>query len=182
MLSSEVMRAAPVEEFREALSRFASGVTIVTALDASERPRGFTASAFCSVSLEPPLVLVCLAATADCHSIFTDGVRYAIHILRADQEALALRFGQKRHDKFAGLDFNSVEDGLPCLARSLVRLSCRLHARHDGGDHSILVGRVDSVSIGGGMPAVYYNRHFWSMAGPTGGELDLERYNLWLIA
>ena len=182
MLSSEMTRATPIEDFREALSRFASGVTIVTALDSTERPRGFTASAFCSVSLQPPLVLVCLAATADCHSIFRPGVGYAIHILRADQEALALRFGQRRHDKFEGVDVGTAEDGLPALSSALVRLSCRLQALHEGGDHSILVGGVESVSIGDGMPAVYYNRHFWSMAGPTGGELDLERYNLWLIA
>jgi flavin reductase ActVB len=182
MLSSEMTRARTIEDFREALSRFASGVTIVTALDSNERPRGFTASAFCSVSLEPPLVLVCLAATADCHSIFRPGLRYAIHILQADQDALALRFGQRRHDKFEGVDIGSDEDGLPSLAKSLVRLSCRLQTVHEGGDHSILVGSVESVSIGEGMPAVYYNRHFWSMAGPTSGELDMERYNLWLIA
>jgi flavin reductase ActVB len=177
-----VARPASVAAFREALCRFASGVTIVTALDATQRPRGFTASAFCSVSIEPPLVLVCLAATADCHAMFTPGVRYAIHILRTEQEELALRFGQRRLDKFDSVDFGFAEDGLPALAPSLVRLSCRLDALHEGGDHSILVGEVESVSIGEGTPAVYYNRCFWSMAGPTSSQLDLERYNLWLIA
>jgi flavin reductase ActVB len=180
MSSSDAARGPA--DFREALSRFPSGVTIVTALDPQDRPRGFTASAFCSVSLQPPLVLICLAAGGDCHSVFSAGVSYAIHILRSDQDALALRFGQSRQDKFHSTEFEIGEDGLPALNRFLVRLTCRPHARYEGGDHSILVGRVDSVVIGAGAPAVYYKRHFWSMAGPTSGELDMERYNLWLIA
>lgn len=149
--------------FRNALARFASGVTIVTTIDGDGRRWGFTASAFSALSLDPPMVVVCLATSADSHSAFTSAERYAIHILSAQQRELALHFARKGSDKFAGCDSHLAADGLPAFAGALARISCTGHALHDGGDHSILVGRVDHAELGEGAPLLHFDRRFWSL-------------------
>ncbi|MGW5513281.1 flavin reductase family protein [Nocardia africana] len=153
------------EQYREALSRFPSGVTVVVTKDTDGIPRGFTASAFTAVSQEPPLVLVCLTKTADCYPAFVTASKFAIHIASEDNVELATRFATKGAEKFAGNDFDSHPDGLPALRGATARLSCSLYARHDGGDHDILVGRVETVQLGrGNAPAVYHDRKFRKLA------------------
>src|SRR5262249_11881647 len=148
--------------FRDAMTQFGSGVTIPVTVDASGRPWGFTANAFCSVSLDPPLVLVCLAKSADSYPAFRHAHRYAIHFLRVDQAAVALRFAEKRTDKFA--DGSCLADGygIPALPRALARISCAAHAVHDAGDHAILVGRVTDVAVDGDgeAPLLHFRRRF----------------------
>src|SRR5260370_42175602 len=92
--------ASAQEVFRAALSLWASGVAIVTTLDARERRWGFTASAFSSVSLDPPLVLVCLSSAADCHEAFVSGATFAVNVLRDQHRQLASQFATKAFDKF----------------------------------------------------------------------------------
>lgn len=146
--------------FREAMARFPSGVTIVTTVDEQGRRRGFTASSFCSVSVDPQLVLVCLAAGAECHESFERTDTWLIHIAGIEHETIARRFATRGADKFAGDDFTSHSSGLPHLADAPVVLECRAHARYPGGDHTILVGEVVSVGLGDRAPAVYYDRAF----------------------
>jgi flavin reductase ActVB len=162
-----------VNVFRDAMAQFGSGVTIPVTVDASGRPWGFTASAFCSVSLEPPLVLVCLARSADSYPAFRDARRYAIHVLRADQAALARRFAEKRADKFEEACWQSAEDGLPALREALARIDCAAHAVHDGGDHAILVGRVVHVDIDGAdaAPLLHFRRRFVHSDAACGSSL-----------
>lgn len=155
--------------FKEAMTQFASGVTIPATIDQSGRPWGFTASAFCSLSLAPPLVLVCLASSADCYPIFKDAGRYAIHILSAEQEALALRFAQKRADKFAGTAYEIADDGLPALPDALARVTCAAHAWHEDGDHAILVGRVIAADANAGAPLLHFRRGLWRPDALTHG-------------
>jgi len=155
--------------FREAMTRFASGVTIVTTADPEGRWWGFTASAFSSLSLEPALVLVCLATSAESHPVFEQAPSFVINILRHDQEELALRFGRRGANKFDGGEFRPGRtDGLPVLDSSMVSLKCRAHTRYEGGDHTILIGAVEYVILRStSRPALHYSRRFWDVVEPA---------------
>lgn len=148
-------------DFRNAMARFASGVTVVTTRDAGGRAQGFTASAFSSLSLEPPLVLVCLEKRAQSHPAFMAATHLAISILAADQAEVALHFARKQADKFAGVTtVPGPVTGLPLIPGAVVHLECRLYARLDGGDHTILVGEVLRAETAEREPLLHYNRQF----------------------
>ncbi|MGW4336941.1 flavin reductase family protein [Rhodococcus koreensis] len=160
----EVTPGISTTDYREALSRFPSGVTVVVTEDDTGAPRGFTASAFTAVSQDPPLVLVCLTKSADSYPAFAATEKFAIHFAADDNTPVATRFATKGADKFAGDDFDEHPDGLPALRGAVARLSCSMHARHDGGDHDILVGRVEGVYLGAAeTPAVYHARRFHTL-------------------
>jgi flavin reductase ActVB len=150
--------------FREAMAAFPSGVTIVTTADAQGRWFGFTATSFCSVSMDPPLVLVCLAKGAECHPVFLESDRWVIHVLHPEHADLALRFATRGADKFADGNFVSTASGLPVLTGSSVVLECDAYSRQDAGDHTILVGHVRLVHLGDVRPAVYFRRDFHHLA------------------
>jgi len=152
--------SSTVIEFREAMAAFPSGVTIVTTTDRDGRWWGYTATAFCSVSAEPPLVLSCLAGTAECHAIFANADAWAVHVLRHEHAELALRFATRGVDKFAGGEFRESALGLPVLDGASVVLECSAYARHDGGDHTILIGRVTAAHVSADPPTLYYRREF----------------------
>ncbi|WP_427132295.1 flavin reductase family protein [Pseudarthrobacter sp. S9] len=161
------MKSATLVEpviFREALSRFPSGVTVVVTEDSHGGLRGFTASAFTALSQDPPLVLVCLARTADSFPAFLTTSRFAIHIAAQSDKDVVMRFATKGADKFAGDDFQTHRDGLPVLNGGAARLSCTTQAVHDGGDHVILVGLVEDVDLGDDEALVYHDRKFKTMA------------------
>lgn len=149
--------------FRDAMASFPSGVTIVTTTDADDRWWGFTATSFCSVSLEPPLVLVCLARTAQCHPVFAVASRWAVHVIRSDDSNLATRFATRGADKFRNAGFTADPEGLPVLDRACVLLDCTTYATYTAGDHTILLGRVRHVRVGDTAPAVYFRRAFHSI-------------------
>lgn len=153
------------DSFRRALGTFPSGVTIVTTTDADGEAWGITASAFCSVSLSPPLVLFCPAVSARSHDLLRGAERYAINVLRPEHRTLALRFATAGADKFARAGFRT-ESGVPVLSSALATLVCRASARYDAGDHSILVGEVESVHVQDGMPLLYFDREFRELS-PT---------------
>ncbi|WP_300016629.1 flavin reductase family protein [Pseudonocardia sp.] len=146
--------------FREAMATFPSGVTIVTTTDITGRWWGFTATSFCSVSMQPPLVLVCLAETAECAPVFHVAQRWIVHVIHPEHAELAQRFATRGADKFADAGFVADERGLPVLPRACVTLDCTAHARYPGGDHVILVGEVEGVRMGEDLPAVYFRRRF----------------------
>lgn len=150
--------------FREAMAGFPSGVTIVTTADDDGRWWGFTATSFCSVSMDPPLVLVCLARGAECHPVFARAERWIVHVVHPEHADLALRFATRGADKFTDAGFAADERGLPVLDRACVTLNCTTHARHDGGDHTILVGHVQRTRLGDEDPAVYFRRGFRELA------------------
>lgn len=142
--------------FRAALGRFASGITIITARDADGRDGGMTVSAFSSLSLDPPLILVCVDRAASAGPVFDTAEHYAVNILADDQEALSRRFAQKDVDRFDGVGFTRSSLGVPLLDGALATLECRATARHPGGDHSILIGEVIEVTLHEGHPLLYY--------------------------
>ena len=154
------------QEFRDAMSRFASGVTVVTTVDAEGVPRGYTASAFTSLSLDPPMVLTTLAGTAESHPAFVTADTFAVSVLRPHHHEIAMRFASKGTDKFAGDDFTPGRLGLPVLPDALAVVECRIEALFPGGDHTIITGRVEHVWSHEGPALVYFMREFFELAGP----------------
>jgi flavin reductase ActVB len=150
--------------FREAMARFPSGVTIVTMIDDTRRRWGFTASAFASLSMEPPQLLVCLDRSANCYPYFCQADRFAVNILSADHEALARRFATKGIDKFAGIDFMHGEFRLPLLSDAVAALECQKSTLVPSGDHVILIGEPLSIRLRSGTPAVLFNHRFWMLS------------------
>lgn len=134
--------------FREALGRYPTGVTVVTARGPDGSPVGMTANSFTSVSLEPPLVLWCPAVSSRRHEAFFAADAWAVHILGAGHTDLCLRFTGKGVS-FDGLPEDVNDDGVPILPGASARFDCRAWARHPAGDHSILVGEVARVTISG---------------------------------
>jgi flavin reductase ActVB len=151
------------DRFREAMASFPSGATIVTTSDAAGAWWGFTASSFCSVSLDPPLVLTCLARSAQCFPAFAAADRWNIHVLPHRHADLAMRFATRGADKFDGAGFIPDAHGLPVLADVSVALRCAARSKIDGGDHLVLMGQVEEVAIGDEMPFVYFRRKFHSL-------------------
>lgn len=145
---------------RDAFARWASGVAVVTTADAEGRYRGFTASSFSSVSLAPPLVLVCLDRGAECLEAFARSDGFAVHVLRRDQRDLAARFARRGGDKFAGTRVSLSADGVPLLPLGLARLECRTERRVPAGDHVILIGEVRRAEAADGEPLLYYRRGY----------------------
>lgn len=151
--------------FREAMSRFPSGVTIVTTEDERGGRHGFTASSFCSVSLDPPLVLVCLATSATCHPVFATTTHFGVHILKAHHAGLARRFASKEPDKFGEGLFVRTSAGRTVLEDAAAVVHCSVDARHPAGDHVLIVGRADGVMLADkGSPAVYFDRAFCTVS------------------
>jgi flavin reductase ActVB len=149
--------------FRNALASFPSGVTIVTTTDAEGNWRGFTATSFCSVSAEPPLVLVCLAKSAQCYAAFMDADKWIINIVPSDHAKLAERFATHGAEKFVEGHFTANGNALPVLDRAMVVLECDSYARYEGGDHTILVGRVTDSAVSDDAPAIYFRRDYHSL-------------------
>ncbi len=129
-------------QFRDALGTFATGVTVVTACNDAGVRVGLTVSSFNSVSLDPPLVLWSLALTAHTMAVFQACSHYAVHVLAADQLALANQFAQRGVDRFAGVTCTTGLTGAPLIAGALATFECRNRSQHAEGDHVIFVGEV----------------------------------------
>lgn len=153
-------------DFRAALSMFATGVTIVTARDANGAPIGLTANSFNSVSLEPPLVLWSLSRQAGSMPAFERGSHYAVHILAADQHALAERFANKTVDRFAGVAWRAGSAGVPVLDGAAAVFECFNRSRYEEGDHVIFVGEVERCARReGAQPLIFHGgRYFTELA------------------
>jgi len=142
--------------FRHTLGRFPSGVTVVTVRGTDGRDYGMTVSAFASLSLEPPLVLVCIGDDATIAGAVTEARQFAVNVLSEDQEALARRFAEQDIDRFADVRISRGATGLALLDGAAARLECAIVARHRGGDHTIVVGEVLAASaLEDGRPLVY---------------------------
>jgi len=153
--------------FRAALGRFASGVTVLTVRSTEGTDLGMTATAFSSVSLTPPLILVCVDRDASAAPALREGVAFAVHILDESQADLSRRFASSDEDRFAGIASSRGDDGVPRLEGVLARLDCRVHAIHDGGDHIIVVGAVSGATTADAAPLLYF-RGAYGRLTPTG--------------
>ena len=146
--------------FREALSRFASGVSVVTTCGSDGKPHGITVSAFCSVSLVPPQVLICIEKITASHPAFLSSGAYVVNVLHTSQMALSERFANPAEDKFSDIEFHLGIEGIPVLADALANIECRITHTFDGGDHTIFLGSVENVNFNHGDPLIYYRSEY----------------------
>jgi flavin reductase (DIM6/NTAB) family NADH-FMN oxidoreductase RutF len=157
------------EDFLAALRQWASGVTIVTSRS-GDVVHGMTVSAFASVSLDPPMVLVCADKASNTHGVIAEGGVFAVHVLSRGQEKLSNLFASKKdeHRRFEGLSWTTATTGAPILEGAVAVLDCRVVAAHDAGDHVIYVGDVAEARARGGDPLLYHEGVYRSLdPGPA---------------
>jgi flavin reductase (DIM6/NTAB) family NADH-FMN oxidoreductase RutF len=142
--------------FRQLLGRFATGVAVVTASDPDGSPVGMTANTLTSVSLEPPLISICIDHTADMHQTLQQTGKFTVNVLAADQEAISRRFAEKGRNRFTGIGFEPSEHGGVVLNGVLALLECERVAEYEAGDHTIYLARVVGGSTFEGEPLLYY--------------------------
>ncbi len=154
------------DSFRSVLGRFASGITVVTTVDVEGRDVGMTVSAFCSVSLDPSLIQVCIDRAASMFDALQRATHFVVNVLASDQESLSRRFAavESTH-RFDGIGYSRAENGAVMLDDALAHMECTVVARHAAGDHMIVVGEVERASASSGRPLLYYR----------GGYAQLER-------
>jgi flavin reductase (DIM6/NTAB) family NADH-FMN oxidoreductase RutF len=157
--------------FRKALGQFATGVTVVTTRDAGRQPLGLTVSAFCSVSLQPPLVLVCVDHGSETNAAMRESGLFAVNVLEETQEDLSRRFAARGRAKLQGFPFAEGKLGLPLVAGALAHVECRVRSFHDEGDHTVWVGEVRSLSAHPGRPLLYHAGAYRALdGGPRSGK------------
>ncbi len=157
--------ASNVDEarFREVLGHFATGVTVVTAME-DGLPVGFTCQAFTSLSLDPPMVALAPAKSSTSWPRIAAAGAFCVNILADSQEALCRTFAVSGGDKFVGVAWHVGPGGTPVLEGSLAWVECDLDAIHDAGDHELVVGRVRQLGVGQGSPLIFYRAGFGSFS------------------
>ncbi len=152
------------QEFRAALSRFASGVTVITVPKRGEEVHGMTANAFCSVSLHPPLVLVCIDHLAETYLHVREQRMFGVSVLKEEHEALSEFFADPERNPDAayrlGIEYEFMKSGMPALKGALAQLDCDVVSDYEAGDHTIFVGEVKEVSVGEGTPLLYFRGRY----------------------
>jgi len=157
-IAREYRSGSDPRTLRDALGCFATGVTVVTCFDGDGNPVGITANSFTSVSLDPPLLLVCIHKQAACASALAGSNHFAVNVLQTGQQPASIRFSSKQDDRFGVNDWSRGEFGAPVLKESLGVFECERNAVHDGGDHHILVGQVVKASFDPEMDPLLYFR------------------------
>ena len=154
------------DSYRSVLGRFASGITVITSRDTDGRDVGMTASAFSSVSLNPPLVQVCIDHGASMFDALLKAERFGVNVLAEEQEALSRRFASvDSSHRFEGIGYTRGDSGVVLLDDALAHIECRIAARFEAGDHTIYLGEVERASARDAKPLLYYR----------GGYAQLER-------
>lgn len=157
-VSSFIPSRETARDFRAALGQFGTGITIVT-VATPQGAMGITANSFASVSLDPPLVLWSPSNASKRAAHFISAERYAIHILAKDQHELSAQFAKTPH-AFEPHTYRECENGVPLIEGCLARFECQRHATHDGGDHTIVVGKVERVTVRSGLPLLFHGGQF----------------------
>lgn len=156
-------------EFRRALGSFATGVTVIT-VDYDGEVHGMTANAFSSVSLDPPLVLVCVDRSARTHAHLHARQRFGVNVLAEDQQNISEYYARAaqdhRHAEEVGARFDRTAHSTPVLNGALAYLECRLHTVQDAGDHTIFIAEVEEVVVRDGDPLLYHRGKYRSIENP----------------
>ena len=147
------------EEYRQALRRFASGLTVITVAD-GDRFHGMTASSFAAVSLQPPLILVSLEKGSHTRELVLAAGNFAVNVLASDQEDIARGFSKAGHKPFEHTPHLAARNGGAILEGAIAWLECRVHKTIDAGDHDIVIGEVLDSEVHDGAPLVYFNRAY----------------------
>jgi len=155
------------QAFLRACAQFTTGVAITTVLDASGSPYGMTVNSFTSVSLDPPLVLVCIDRKARILEHFLATEFFAINILRESQQALSVRFARPGEDRFGSVQWYAGDTGAPLIPNSLATRECAVFQRLESGDHTILIGEVVSAIRHEGRPLVYFSSGYQNLERPA---------------
>lgn len=153
------------QELRRVLGHFATGVTVITTKDESGAPFGLTANAFTSLSLNPPLILICVDKTAQCYSCFVASNVFTVNFLSENQEEISRRFATKGVDKFAGLKWQQGTNGAAILDGVIGYLECKIVQSYEGGDHTIVVGEVLNAAASGNRPLLFYQGKYQRLPG-----------------
>jgi len=151
------------EGFRAAMSKFATGVTAITTLDDQGQPHAMTANAFTSLSLDPPLLLLCVDKGADCYACFEESKVFAVNFLTEDQEQLSRKFATKGVEKFAGVQYHEGQLGVPLLEGAIGYLECKVVAGYEGGDHTIYVGEIQAAEASGDRPLLFFKGKYYRL-------------------
>ena len=164
--ASELQTTESINElYRDAWSRFATGVTVITTLEPGGEVHGMTASSVTSVSLDPPLVLVVVAEERQSHGLIETTGRFGMSILETGQTDIAKHFAtppESRGDINAR--YISTLSGTPVIANAIAAMDCRVTAAHEAGDHTVFIGEVESIAVGAGEPLVWFQRQFGGFA------------------
>ena len=154
----------PIDDagFKLAMSHFASGVTIVTT-EHDGRRYGMTVASFASLSLHPPLVLVCIEKSVKTHDAIIAAQQFGVSILASDQAEISNRFASRSDDKFTGTEITTGALGLPLISGALTTLECRVREQLAGGDHTIFVGEVAEAATREGAPLLYFRSGYRSL-------------------
>src|SRR5208283_4147154 len=151
-------QAAPLscEEFKRACGRFPTGITIATVRDTQGTPHGLTVNSFTSVSLDPPLISICLGHAVSLIETFRAASYFGINVLAENQQAISERFARKGYDRFEGIEWESGANGVPLIAGVLAAMECCTMERIRAGDHDIFLARMVTARVGHGKPLVYF--------------------------
>ena len=155
----------PIDEaaFKSAMSHFASGVTVVTT-EHEGRLYGMTVASFASLSLRPPLVLICIEKIVKTHDAIAAAGKFGVSILKADQADVSSRFASRTEDKFSGVEITRGDTlGVPLIGAALTTIECEVYDQLPGGDHSIFVGRVVDAQMREGIPLLYFRSGYCEM-------------------
>ncbi len=163
LAEQEEMDETAKRGLRDAFGAFATGVTVITTLEPDGTPRGFTANSFTSVSLDPPLLLACLAKSALSCEVFAEAPHFAVNILADDQKEVSGLFASRSPDKFNIADWRADEKGVPLINGALTSFSCARHRLVDAGDHLILIGKVENYATNPGQPLGYYKGAYFDI-------------------
>ena len=148
------------DEFRRACARFATGVTIATVLDAEGLPHGLTVNSFSSVSLDPPLISICLGHAVTMIDTFRESKNFGINVLSANQQALSDHFARKGHDRFDNLEWYRGEHGTPLLPGTLAAIECAQFKRVTAGDHDVFIAKMLAAHVAEGEPLIYFGSRY----------------------
>jgi flavin reductase (DIM6/NTAB) family NADH-FMN oxidoreductase RutF len=152
------------KDLRRLMGHFATGVTIITTRGADGTPYGLTANAFTSLSLDPPLCLVCVDRKAESFAHFYDSKVFTVNILTCEQQELSNRFAKSGGDKFTGVPTVPGHHGAPLIAGALAHIECTITDTLEGGDHVIHVGRVEHMHMDSGEPLLFYQGRYRRLA------------------
>ncbi|MFZ3289359.1 MAG: flavin reductase family protein [Telluria sp.] len=160
------------EDFKRTLSRYATGVAVVTTVDDEQSPCGLAVNSFTSVSMEPPLVLWCLRRVSSVFDKFAAAPQFCVNVLGAHQVDLAGRFSAKLGDRFAGIGYEIGTFGCPVLAGVAATLECRTVAQHAAGDHLIFIGEVRACTHTGASPLIFHSKNYWTASDTVQCQID----------
>jgi len=151
------------QALRQVMGHFATGVTVITTKDRAGTPFGLTANAFTSLSLNPPLVLICIDRAVQCYSCFEESKLFAVNLLSEDQEEISRRFATKGIEKFAGIQWHASQNGVALLDGAMGHIECKVVHSYDGGDHTIYVGEIVHAAASGDRPLIFFKGKYYRL-------------------